>query len=112
MAVAGNWIAVASARAWCLGALVPWRRDVAYPPAREMPIHPLLDRLEFVEDRQRWGYKFRLGLFEVNEHDMRLIAEAMAVPAGMLYFSGGAALPVARAASMSPLSDSGLSSGA
>ncbi len=69
------------------GGFVPWRRDVAYLPARETPIHPLLERFEFVQDRQRWGYKFRLGLFEINDHDMRLIGEAMGVAAGMLYFS-------------------------
>lgn len=68
------------------GGFVPWRRDVAYVPAQEAPIVPLLDCLEFVEDRQRWGYKFRFGLFEVNDADMRLIAEAMAADARMLYF--------------------------
>jgi hypothetical protein len=59
------------------GGFVPYRRDVAYVPAHEAPIAPLLDLLEFVDDRQRWGYKFRFGLFEVNDHDMRLIAQAM-----------------------------------
>jgi len=68
------------------GGFVPWRRDVAYVLADEAPIEPLLDRLEFVEDRQRWGYKFRFGLFEVNDHDMLLIAKAMGVPPPMLYF--------------------------
>ena len=56
---------------------VPYRRDVAYVAAQEASILPLLDQFEFVEDRQRWGYKFRFGLFEVNDHDMRLIARAM-----------------------------------
>ena len=69
------------------GGFVPWRRNVAYVLAKETPIEPLLDELEFVEDRQRWGYKFRFGLFEVNDHDMRLIARAMAAPPAMLYFS-------------------------
>jgi len=59
------------------GGFVPYRRDVAYLPAQEVSIQPLLDHLEFVEDRQRWGYKFRFGLFEVNDHDMRVIAQAM-----------------------------------
>ena len=59
------------------GGFVPYRRDVAYLPAREASILPLLDQLEFVENRQRWGYKFRFGLFEINDHDMRLIARAM-----------------------------------
>jgi hypothetical protein len=68
------------------GGFVPWRRNVAYVPAREVPIAPLLDQLEFVEDRQRWGYKFRFGLFEISEHDMRRIASAMGAQAAMLSF--------------------------
>jgi len=42
-----------------------------------VPIAPLLDELEFVEDRAHWGYKFRFGLFQVSDADMRLIAGAM-----------------------------------
>ena len=56
---------------------VPYRRDVVYMPAQETPISPLLDNLEFIENRQRWGYKFRFGLFDVSDNDMRLIAQAM-----------------------------------
>lgn len=56
---------------------VAFRRDVAYVAAGEASILPLLDHLEFVEDRQRWGYKFRFGLFKVSEADIRLIANAM-----------------------------------
>jgi hypothetical protein len=37
----------------------------------------LLDAFEFVEDRARWGYKFRFGLFQISDHDMALIACAM-----------------------------------
>jgi hypothetical protein len=59
------------------GGFVPHRRDVAYVSANEMPIQPLLDHFEFVEDRSRWGYKFRFGLFAVSDHDMALIARAM-----------------------------------
>jgi hypothetical protein len=63
---------------------VPFRRDVAYVPANEVSILPLLDDLEFVEDRRRWGYAFRFGLFQVSEHDMALIAAAMGVDAQAL----------------------------
>jgi len=59
------------------GGFVPFRKDVAYVPAREAPIAPLLDGFEFVDDRTRWGSKFRFGLFCVSEHDMWLIAQAM-----------------------------------
>lgn len=56
---------------------VPWRRDVCYVPAQETPILALLDQLNFIEDSKRWGYKFRFGLFEIDDHDLRLIARAM-----------------------------------
>lgn len=69
------------------GGFVPFRRDVAYVPAQPAPIVPLLDALDFVEDRQRWGYKFRFGLFEVGDADMRRIAVAMQVAPELLHFS-------------------------
>lgn len=59
------------------GGFVPYRRDVAYVEAQDAAIAPLLDRFEFVEDRARWGAKFRFGLFKVSDADMRLIAGAM-----------------------------------
>ena len=68
------------------GGFVPFRRDVAYVAAQEASILPLLDDFEFVEDRQRWGYKFRSGLFDISDHDMRLIAQAMRADGSMLEF--------------------------
>jgi hypothetical protein len=59
------------------GGFVPYRRDVRYLAAHDAPIAPLLDHFEFVEDRSRWGAKFRFGLFKISDHDMRLIAQAM-----------------------------------
>lgn len=61
------------------GGFVPFRRDVVYWSARPAPIRPLLDGLQFIEDRQHWGYKFRFGLFEIPTADMRLIARAMSL---------------------------------
>ena len=68
------------------GGFVPSRRDVAYVPAREAAIAPLLDDFEFVDDRTHWGGKFRFGLFAVSDHDMRLIAQAMQVELQSLHF--------------------------
>ena len=68
------------------GGFVPFRRDVAYIAAQEVSILPLLDQFEFVEDRSRWGYKFRFGLFKIGDADMRLIARAMRVDPELLYF--------------------------
>lgn len=59
------------------GGFVPFRRDVRYVAAQAAPIAPLLDALDFVEDRQRWGAKFRFGLFAVSRGDMQRIAQAM-----------------------------------
>jgi hypothetical protein len=72
--------------AFDMGGFVPWRRNVLYWPAREASILPLLDAFEFVEDRARWGYKFRFGLFQISDHDMALIAQAMQVPLDLLQF--------------------------
>ena len=68
------------------GGFVPYRKDVKYLSAHEAPIAPLLDDFEFVQDRQRWGYPFRFGLFKINDHDMLLIARAMQAPLLLLHF--------------------------
>lgn len=63
---------------------VPWRRDVRYAKAHEASIEPLVTQFDFVEDPKRWGAKFRFGMFEINDHDFRLIAEAMKADAHAL----------------------------
>ena len=59
------------------GGFQPFRRDVDWCTAEEAPIKPLLDRLEFTSTVSNWGYRLRFGLFEICEHDMALIADAM-----------------------------------
>ncbi|WP_457418835.1 EVE domain-containing protein [Roseateles sp. P5_E7] len=68
------------------GGFVPFRKDVDYVPACEAPIAPLLDHFEFVQDRARWGYAFRFGLFAISDHDMRLIADAMRADVDAMHF--------------------------
>jgi hypothetical protein len=55
----------------------PYRRDVKWAKAKEAPIQPLLDELEFTAGKTNWGYKFRFGLFPISAADFRLIAKAM-----------------------------------
>ena len=55
----------------------PWRRNVEFLPCAETPIRPLLDELDFVEDKSRWGYRFRFGVFKIDEHDFDVIRSAM-----------------------------------
>jgi EVE domain-containing protein len=60
------------------GGFRPFRRDVIWDQAEEMPIGPLLDCLQFA-GKPNWGYPLRLGLFEISDRDMRAIAQAMQV---------------------------------
>jgi len=63
------------------GGFVPFRRDVAWLPAGEAAIQPLLDQLDFTAGRRMWGYQFRFGLFAISAHDMTLIGQAMGIDA-------------------------------
>ncbi|WP_394789805.1 EVE domain-containing protein [Rhodoferax sp.] len=67
------------------GGFVPFRKDVDYVAAHEASILPLVPQFEFVESPQRWGYKFRFGLFDISDHDMRLIAQAMQADLDLLH---------------------------
>ena len=60
-------------------AFIPWRRDVAFLKSREAPIQPLLDHLSFIKDKQKWGFPFRRGCFEISRDDFQAIACAMGV---------------------------------
>jgi EVE domain len=72
--------------AFDMGGFVPYRRNVKYLKAQEVSILPLLDDFEFVENRSRWGYKFRFGLFSISDPDMQLIAQAMGADTYLLLF--------------------------
>ena len=55
----------------------PWRRNVEFATCVEVPIAPLVDRLTFIKNKQRWGYMFRFGFFEIPCSDLELIKAAM-----------------------------------
>jgi EVE domain len=57
----------------------PYRRDVIWDDAHEVPIAPLLPILSFTVGRVNWGQPFRWGFFEVPEADARIIADAMGI---------------------------------
>lgn len=54
-----------------------WRRNVDFLDCVETPIRPLIEHLDFIENKQRWGYKFRFGLFTIDDHDLDVIRTAM-----------------------------------
>ncbi len=64
------------------GGFEPFRRAVEFVDCVETPIRPLIADLEFIEDKQRWGYTFRYGFFAISRSDFELIAEAMAADTG------------------------------
>jgi hypothetical protein len=54
-----------------------WRRNVDFLACAEMPIRPLIEQLDFIENKARWGYKFRSGVFKIDDHDFEVIRSAM-----------------------------------
>ena len=58
---------------------IPWRRDVSFLKSREAPIRPLLDHLSFIKDKQKWGFPFRRGCFEISRDNFQTIAHAMGI---------------------------------
>ncbi len=56
---------------------VPYRRDVCFLDADDVPICPLIDQLSFIHDRSRWGYAFRFGHLEIMKSDFEVIATSM-----------------------------------
>jgi hypothetical protein len=57
----------------------PWRRKVKFLDSEEAEIKPLLEHLTFIKDKQRWGYPFKMGLFDIHKDDFELIAKTMGV---------------------------------
>lgn len=57
----------------------PWRRYVDFKQSTEAPIRPLIDDLDFIENKKSWGYKFRVGVIEINKDDFLTITRAMRV---------------------------------
>ncbi|AQA02952.1 EVE domain-containing protein [Mycobacterium sp. MS1601] len=55
----------------------PFRRRVEFVECTPVPIRPLIEHLEFIEDKQHWGFRFRFGLFRVNNHDFDVIRSAL-----------------------------------
>lgn len=56
----------------------PWRRNVDFLDCAETPVRSLIDKLDFIEHKQRWGYKFRFGVFKINDDDLETLRTAMA----------------------------------
>ena len=51
--------------------------NVDFLQCTETPVRPLIEQLDFIEDKSRWGYKFRFGVFKIDDHDLEVIRSAM-----------------------------------
>jgi predicted RNA-binding protein len=58
---------------------IPWRRNVQFLPSKDAAIEPLIDKLSFIHDKQRWGFPFRWGCFEIPYADFYIIAQVMGI---------------------------------
>lgn len=58
---------------------IPWRRNVRFTSSRQVPIEPLLEKLNFIQDKKKWGFPFRRGCFEITQDDFQLIAQEMGI---------------------------------
>lgn len=56
-----------------------FRRDVDFFPHHDISILPLIDQLEFIQNKKSWGYPFRAGSFEINQHDFDLLSNLMLI---------------------------------
>ena len=56
---------------------IPYRRDVRFFSCREASIRPLIEKLEFIGDKTKWGFPFRRGCFSISELDFKLISSEM-----------------------------------
>ncbi|MEP7206717.1 MAG: EVE domain-containing protein [Casimicrobiaceae bacterium] len=54
-----------------------FRVAVDYAVVTPAPIRPLLDRLDFIRNRQHWGAAFRFGALRIGAPDFGTIAIAM-----------------------------------
>jgi hypothetical protein len=53
------------------------RRNIEFLPSDDVPILPLIPELDFINNKKSWGYPFRFGFLEINQHDFELISSQM-----------------------------------
>jgi hypothetical protein len=55
----------------------PSRRNIEFLDCKKVSILPLINDLHFIPNKKSWGYPFRFGFLEINEHDFSLISSQM-----------------------------------
>lgn len=55
----------------------PSRCDIEFLQCKDTSILPLINDLQFIQNKKSWGYPFRFGILEINKHDFDLISSQM-----------------------------------
>ncbi len=55
----------------------PFRKKVNFLETKDVSILPLIADLEFIKNKEKWGFNFRYGFFEIGEEDFKLIEKEM-----------------------------------
>lgn len=58
---------------------IPFRRNIDFFKSQDVSILPLIEELEFVQDKKKWGYNFRYGFLEICEKDFNFIQSKMRI---------------------------------
>lgn len=53
----------------------PFRIDIDFFQSNDIPIVPLINDLQFIPNKQKWGNPFRWGTLQINEQDYQLISK-------------------------------------
>ena len=55
----------------------PFRIDIEFLESNDISILPLINELEFILNKQKWGYPFRWGTLQIYQQDFNLISNLM-----------------------------------
>ncbi|CAN5504702.1 EVE domain-containing protein [soil metagenome] len=55
----------------------PYRRNVKYLKTKDAEIRPLLYKLSFIKNKDRWGFYLMSGFLEIPKNDFEIIRSAM-----------------------------------
>ncbi len=55
----------------------PYRRNVDYKVCHETEIRPLIENLNFIKNKKRWGFYLIGGFREISKEDFEVIQHAM-----------------------------------
>ena len=55
----------------------PFRRNAEYVTSHDAEIKPLLEKLDFIKNKKRWGFYLIGGFREISKEDFEIIKHAM-----------------------------------